>query len=125
MYSTEGNAINIICSLCASFGFSNDAVFNSRITTIIVNPNLCTKTLHNLVQVLLGLLLLVYIPNLDLYPGYVPLPDSVDNKNEKPLGEHVCPERYANIFSSKSYYRSFPIANNIFYQDIMWVASRQ
>ncbi|KAI3455946.1 hypothetical protein Pfo_012609 [Paulownia fortunei] len=50
-------------------------------------------------QVLLGVLL-VYVPNLDSYPGYIPLLDSVDDtKNEKPLGEHVCPERYANIFS--------------------------
>ncbi|XP_051129037.1 ABC transporter C family member 12-like isoform X2 [Andrographis paniculata] len=51
-------------------------------------------------KVLLGVLLLLYIPNLDLYPGYIPLSDLIDdNKNEKPLGEHVCPERYANMFS--------------------------
>lgn len=54
-------------------------------------------------QVLLGTCLLIYVPNLELYPDYIPLSgDSTDDpKNEKLLGEHVCPERYANIFSSK------------------------
>ncbi|GFP81215.1 ABC transporter c family member 2 [Phtheirospermum japonicum] len=52
------------------------------------------------VQVLFGLLLLFYVPNLDSYPGYIPLLDSIDDtKTDKPLGELVCPERYANIFS--------------------------
>ncbi|XP_057763901.1 ABC transporter C family member 12-like [Salvia miltiorrhiza] len=52
-------------------------------------------------QVLLGILLLAYVPKLDSYPGYVPLPGSVDDtKNEKPLGEQVCPERGANFFSA-------------------------
>ncbi|KAL3616846.1 Canalicular multispecific organic anion transporter 1 [Castilleja foliolosa] len=52
------------------------------------------------VQVLFGLLLLFYVPNLDSYPGYIPLLDSIDDtQNDKPLGELVCPERYANIFS--------------------------
>ncbi|KAL8468613.1 hypothetical protein ACS0TY_031708 [Phlomoides rotata] len=51
-------------------------------------------------QVLLGVLLVAYVPNLDSFPGYIPLLDSVDDTiNEKPLGEDVCPERYANIFS--------------------------
>ncbi|KAL0442459.1 UNVERIFIED_CONTAM: ABC transporter C family member 2 [Sesamum latifolium] len=51
-------------------------------------------------QVLLGILLLFYVPNLDVFPGYIPLVDSIDDaKTEEPLGEHVCPERYANIFS--------------------------
>ncbi|KAG8385285.1 hypothetical protein BUALT_Bualt03G0026100 [Buddleja alternifolia] len=52
-------------------------------------------------QVLLGIFLLVYVPNLETYPGYVPLSadSNDDTKNENPLGEHVCPERYANIFS--------------------------
>ncbi|XP_047940588.1 ABC transporter C family member 12-like [Salvia hispanica] len=52
-------------------------------------------------QVLLGILLLAYVPKLDSYPGYVPLPDTVDDtENEKSLGEQVCPERSANIFSA-------------------------
>lgn len=59
-------------------------------------------------QVLFGVLLLVYVPNVDSYEGYIPLVDPIDdNKNEKPLGEHVCPERYANILSSKPSHFSF------------------
>ncbi|KAG8381914.1 hypothetical protein BUALT_Bualt05G0022300 [Buddleja alternifolia] len=56
-------------------------------------------------EVLLGILILVYVPDLETYPGYVPLSsDSInDTKYEKPLGEHVCPERYANIFSRISF----------------------
>ncbi|CAA0823750.1 ABC transporter C family member 2 [Striga hermonthica] len=52
-------------------------------------------------QILFGVMLIVYVPNLDRYPGYIPLLDSVDDtKNDnKPLAELVCPERYANIFS--------------------------
>ncbi|EPS64316.1 hypothetical protein M569_10466 [Genlisea aurea] len=51
-------------------------------------------------QILLGLLLLVYVPKLGLYPGYIPLPDSLDDrKSEKHLAEEVCPERYVNVFS--------------------------
>nr|QWN59129.1 ATP-binding cassette C transporter [Rehmannia glutinosa] len=54
------------------------------------------------VQVLFGVLLLVYIPDLDPYPGYSPLQaESVDNTayEELPGGEQVCPERHVNIFS--------------------------
>ncbi|KAL6561922.1 Canalicular multispecific organic anion transporter 1 [Orobanche gracilis] len=54
------------------------------------------------VQVLFGVLLLVYIPDLDPYPGYAPLlAESVDDTayEELPGGEQVCPERHANLFS--------------------------
>ncbi|GFQ01253.1 ABC transporter c family member 11 [Phtheirospermum japonicum] len=61
-------------------------------------PFLCCG--HNYAHVLFGLLLLFYVPNLDSYPGYIPLLDSIDDtKMDKPLGELVYPERYANIFS--------------------------
>ncbi|KAF8030773.1 hypothetical protein BT93_D0072 [Corymbia citriodora subsp. variegata] len=53
-------------------------------------------------QFLFGILLLVYVPNLDLYPGYTviqtePL-DSVEYE-ALPGEEQVCPERNVNIFS--------------------------
>ncbi|KAL3329623.1 hypothetical protein AABB24_033795 [Solanum stoloniferum] len=54
------------------------------------------------VQVLFGLLLLFYIPDVDPYPGYSPLrSDSFDNTayEELPEGEQICPERHANILS--------------------------
>ncbi|CAN4101608.1 unnamed protein product [Withania somnifera] len=54
------------------------------------------------VQVLFGLLLLFYLPDLDPYPGYTPLrSESFDNTayEELPEAEQICPERRANIFS--------------------------
>ncbi|KAM7505798.1 hypothetical protein LguiB_004702 [Lonicera macranthoides] len=53
-------------------------------------------------QVLFGILLLVYIPHLDPYPGYVPLwTDYLDDTKYEALlgGEHICPERHASIFA--------------------------
>lgn len=54
------------------------------------------------VQVLFGLLLLFYVPDVDPYPGYSPLrSESFDNTayEELPEGEQICPERHANILS--------------------------
>ncbi|KAH9747883.1 ABC transporter C family member 2 [Citrus sinensis] len=51
---------------------------------------------------LFGLLLLVYVPELDPYPGYTPMrTELVDDAEyeELPGGEQICPERQANIFS--------------------------
>ncbi|GLT67384.1 hypothetical protein SLA2020_396980 [Shorea laevis] len=55
-----------------------------------------------LVQVLFGILLLVYLPDLDPYPGYTPMrTELVDEAEyeELPGGEQICPERHVNIFS--------------------------
>ena len=57
-----------------------------------------------LLQVLFGILLLVYIPNLDPCPDYVIMePESHDNGSYEafPGREQICPERHANLFSSK------------------------
>ncbi|KAK6917100.1 ABC transporter-like, ATP-binding domain [Dillenia turbinata] len=54
------------------------------------------------VQVLFGILLLVYIPDLSPYPGYTPLrADLADDTEyeELPGGEQICPERHVNIVS--------------------------
>ncbi|XP_050370620.1 LOW QUALITY PROTEIN: ABC transporter C family member 12-like [Argentina anserina] len=53
-------------------------------------------------QVLFGILLLFYMPNLDPYPGYIVLEsESLDNADYEALpGEdQICPERHVNIFS--------------------------
>nr|AAF19743.1 Similar to gb/AF008124 Arabidopsis thaliana glutathione S-conjugate transporting ATPase (AtMRP1) and contains two PF/00664 ABC transporter transmembrane regions and two PF/00005 ABC transporter structures [Arabidopsis thaliana] len=53
-------------------------------------------------QALFGILLLVYIPELDLYPDYHILNnESLDNVeyDALPGGVNICPERYASIFS--------------------------
>lgn len=51
-----------------------------------------------------GILLVLYVPDLCPYPGYVPMqaesPDDVEYE-ALPGGEQICPERHANIFSSK------------------------
>ena len=55
-------------------------------------------------QVLFGVILLVYIPHLDPYPGYIQMwNESLNDTEYEALlgGEHACPERHANIFSSK------------------------
>ncbi|KAL5715506.1 Canalicular multispecific organic anion transporter 1 [Ranunculus cassubicifolius] len=53
-------------------------------------------------QVLFGVLLLFYVPNVKPYPGYTPLRDeSLDEIEYEvlPGGEQICPERHANVFS--------------------------
>ncbi|CAK9321250.1 unnamed protein product [Citrullus colocynthis] len=57
------------------------------------------------VQALFGVLLVAYVPNLDPYPGHTPLnSESVDVEYEElPEGEHICPERRANLFSKTTF----------------------
>lgn len=53
-------------------------------------------------QVLFGVLLLVYVPTLDLYPGYTPIGTEIDVDaayEEFPKGELVRPERRASLLS--------------------------
>lgn len=52
-------------------------------------------------QVLFGGLLLLYVPDLDTCQGYIPLSSESldDSKLKTSLGEDICPERHANIFS--------------------------
>uniref|UniRef100_A0A2P2LPQ9 Uncharacterized protein MANES_06G060900 n=1 Tax=Rhizophora mucronata TaxID=61149 RepID=A0A2P2LPQ9_RHIMU len=54
------------------------------------------------VQALFGILLLVYVPELDPYPGYTLMrSEEVEDAEyeELPGEEHICPERRANIIS--------------------------
>ncbi|XP_011043294.1 PREDICTED: ABC transporter C family member 12-like isoform X3 [Populus euphratica] len=63
-------------------------------------------------QVLFGILLLVYIPNLDLCPDYVMMePESPDNSAYEALPgrEQTCPERNANLFSRIFYWWLTPL----------------
>ncbi|KAF3656536.1 ABC transporter C family member 2 [Capsicum annuum] len=57
-------------------------------------------------QILFGSLLLVHLPHLCPFPGYVPLRSEFidDNNGETILGaDHICPERYASILSRISF----------------------
>ncbi|KAL7212551.1 hypothetical protein ACSBR2_015280 [Camellia fascicularis] len=58
------------------------------------------------VQVLFGVLFLVYFPSMDPYPGYTPIrTESFDDTEyeELPGGEQICPEKNANIFSKTTF----------------------
>ncbi|KAL6843839.1 hypothetical protein ACP4OV_026410 [Aristida adscensionis] len=54
-------------------------------------------------EFLFGILMIIYLPNVDSYPGYTPIRNEavVDNTDYEPLpaGEQICPERHANILS--------------------------
>ncbi|THU71177.1 hypothetical protein C4D60_Mb08t32790 [Musa balbisiana] len=54
-------------------------------------------------QFLFGILLFIYVPSLDAYPGYSPIRTEalIDNTDYEPLPgeEHICPEREVNMFS--------------------------
>lgn len=69
--------------------------YNQSILYIYMTEILC--------QILFGILLLIYVPNLDPYPGYIPLRNEVPIDNTEyeqlPGGEYICPERHVNIFS--------------------------
>ncbi|XP_031130031.1 ABC transporter C family member 12-like [Ipomoea triloba] len=54
-----------------------------------------------LCQILFGALLLFHVPCLEPYPGYIPLGSQSDENQYEALveGDHICPERHANIFS--------------------------
>ncbi|PHT42829.1 hypothetical protein CQW23_16854 [Capsicum baccatum] len=58
------------------------------------------------ITILFGSLLLVHLPHLSPFPGYVPLRSEFidDNNGETILGaDHICPERYASILSRISF----------------------
>ncbi|GLT64997.1 hypothetical protein SLA2020_374550 [Shorea laevis] len=87
------------------YSLVGDAVMLNLIFTVkeFYNSSVLYQYLSEVVvQVLFGVLLLVYIPTLDPYPSYTPVRgESVDDieYEELPGGEQICPERHVNIFS--------------------------
>ncbi|KAL5977121.1 Canalicular multispecific organic anion transporter 1 [Asimina triloba] len=82
--------------------------------TVIVNLVLSVKEYYKrsvlylfisevICEILFGIFLLFYVPNLDPYLGYMPIASevSIDNTEyqELPGEEQICPERHVNIFS--------------------------
>ncbi|XP_058071596.1 ABC transporter C family member 2-like [Magnolia sinica] len=69
--------------------------YNKSVLYLYISEILC--------QILFGILLLFYVPNLDPYPGYTPIMNevSIDNTEyeQLPGGEQICPERHVNIIS--------------------------
>lgn len=92
VYVLVGKAVMLNLILSASDYYSRNVLYLYIVTL--------------LVQVSFGLLLLFHVPNLDPYPGYIPLwNDNLDENEYETLlgGEHICPERNANIFSRICY----------------------
>ncbi|KAL0305440.1 UNVERIFIED_CONTAM: ABC transporter C family member 2 [Sesamum radiatum] len=89
VYALVGDAVMLNLALSVK-DFYDWSVFYLYVSEVVV-------------QVLFGVLLLLYVPDLDPYPGYSPLrAEYVDNTayEELPGAEQVCPERHANIFST-------------------------
>ncbi|KAJ6893401.1 ABC transporter C family member 12-like isoform X4 [Populus alba x Populus x berolinensis] len=79
---------------------------------ILHTPQLYLAVWLLLFQVLFGILLLVYIPNLDPCSDYVMMePESPDNSAYEALPgrEQICPERNANLFSRIFYWWLTPL----------------
>ncbi|XP_041994072.1 ABC transporter C family member 2-like [Salvia splendens] len=92
IYALVGDAVmlNLVLSVKEYYDWSVLALYASEVA----------------VQVLFGVLLAVYIPDLDPYPGYTPIQtESEDNTayEELPGGEQICPERQANLISQITY----------------------
>ncbi|XP_059668420.1 ABC transporter C family member 12-like [Cornus florida] len=90
------------------FGVIYVLVGNSVILNLILSVDFSTRFVLFLYisklfcQVLFGVLLLVYFPHLNPYPGYIPVTtDLLDDTQYESLlgGENICPERHANMFS--------------------------
>ncbi|OMO92327.1 hypothetical protein COLO4_17671 [Corchorus olitorius] len=88
IYIIVGDAVMLNLVLSA-MEFYNSSVLYLYISEVVV-------------QALFGVLLLVYVPDLDPYPGYTPMPTEFFDDaeyEELPGGEQICPERHVNIFS--------------------------
>ncbi|GLU06398.1 hypothetical protein SLE2022_234380 [Rubroshorea leprosula] len=80
--------LGLLAGYCVAEPLSRSAIF------LYISMVLC--------EALFGILLLVYVPNLNPYPSYsIMQTESLDNDEYEalPEGEHICPERQANISS--------------------------
>ncbi|KAH9747862.1 ABC transporter C family member 2 [Citrus sinensis] len=98
-YRLSSNCYNYMLGLLACYCTAEPLL---RLVMGISIFNLDGETSFAPFEALFGILILVYIPNLDPYPGYTIMqPEFVDNAEYEALpgGEHVCPERNAGILS--------------------------
>ncbi|KAG5234890.1 ABC transporter family member [Salix suchowensis] len=99
IYVLAGEAAMLNLILSVSDDYHSRFIFYMYISTVFC-------------QVLFGILLLVYIPNLDPCPDYVIMePESPDNDAYEafPGREQICPERHANLFSRIFYWWLTPL----------------
>ncbi|XP_050370622.1 ABC transporter C family member 12-like isoform X2 [Argentina anserina] len=90
LYVLVGNVVvlNLIFGAKVADSFSRSTLY------LYITPVCC--------QVVFGILLLFYVPNLDPYPGYAVLhSESLDNAEYEalPAEDQIFPERHVNIFS--------------------------
>lgn len=77
-----------------NFIISVQQLYSRSVLYLYINEAIC--------QVLFGVLLLVYVPTLDPYPGYTPIGTEIDADaayEELPEGELIRPERRASLLS--------------------------
>ncbi|KAL5097024.1 hypothetical protein RYX36_001351 [Vicia faba] len=88
IYAVVGDAVMF------NFIISVQQLYSRSVLYLYISEVIC--------QVLFGVLLLVYVPTLDPYPGYTPIGTEVDTDaayEELPEGELICPERRASLLS--------------------------
>ncbi|XP_058723910.1 ABC transporter C family member 2-like [Vicia villosa] len=88
IYAAVGDAVMF------NFIISVQQLYSRSVLYLYISEVVC--------QVLFGVLLLVYVPTLDPYPGYTPIGTEVDTDaayEELPEGELICPERRASLLS--------------------------
>ncbi|XP_073268598.1 ABC transporter C family member 12 isoform X5 [Populus alba] len=99
IYVLVGEAAMLNLTLSVSDDYDSRFIFYMYLSTVFC-------------QVLFGILLLVYIPNLDPCSDYVMMePESPDNSAYEALPgrEQICPERNANLFSRIFYWWLTPL----------------
>lgn len=78
---------------------------NTWMRFLIINlEDHTSEWLYFLMQVLFGILLIFHVPTLDPFLGYTIIEAEafdIHGYEELSGGEHICPERHVNIFSSK------------------------
>ncbi|KAJ6292464.1 hypothetical protein OIU78_024607 [Salix suchowensis] len=106
IYVLAGEAAMLNLILSVSDDYHSRFIFYMYISTVFCQID------AEMIEVLFGILLLVYIPNLDPCPDYVIMePESPDNDAYEafPVREQICPERHANLFSRIFYWWLTPL----------------
>ncbi|KAI3832401.1 hypothetical protein MKW92_043641, partial [Papaver armeniacum] len=106
------------------YALVGDAVMVNLVLSVKEYQNLSILYLYSsevFCQVLYGIFLLFYVPNLDPYPGYTPLREEFfENTEYQTLHgeEQICPERHVNVFSKISFAWMTPLMEQGFRKPI-------
>ncbi|KAI3903564.1 hypothetical protein MKW98_032218 [Papaver atlanticum] len=106
------------------YALVGDAVMVNLVLSVKEYQNLSILYLYSsevFCQVLYGIFLLFYVPNLDPYPSYTPLREEfLENTEYQTLHgeEQICPERHVNVFSKISFAWMTPLMEQGFRKPI-------